>query len=161
MQKIITYKIGKKRKAEIDIELTDDGRFSVSGSFYEYNKNRCRWECDFCGQCLDTLSELIDDPVFTQIYWLWKRYHLNDLHAGTPVQEYALEHAHITDYKDRCEYLKSIGLYEVGGYKYGHGWLTEKIESHDLELIKRIVAGIATSPDGSGVARLTLSHNLK
>lgn len=148
MQKTITYKIDKNHKAEIEVELTDDGRFSVSGSFYEYDKNRCRWECDYCGQCLDELSKLIDDPVFTQIYWLWKRYHLNDLHAGTPVQEYALEHATFppdTDYKARCEYLKSIGLYEVGGYKYGHDWLTETIEPHDLELIRQI----ATSPDGS------------
>lgn len=148
MEKTITYKIDKTHKAEVEITLTDDGRFSASGTLYE--KNRSKWECDMCGQCLDSLSELIDDPVFTQIYWLWKRYHLNDLHAGTPVQEYALEHAPNgslleADYKDRCEYLKSIGLYEVGGHKYGHGWLTEQIESHDLELIK----SIATSPDGS------------
>ena len=142
MEKIIRYKIDENRTAEVEITLTDDGRFSASGTLYE--KQGCKWECDYCGQCLDSLSELIDDPVFTQIYWLWKRYHLNDLHAGTPVQEYALEHAPIcslrkADYKYRCEYLKSIGLYEVGGFKYGHGWLTEKIESHDLELIKRIV----------------------
>ena len=146
MEKTITFRIDENRKAEVDITLTDEGRFSVCGSLYE--KNRSKWECDMCGQCLDSLSELIDDPVFTQIYWLWKRYHLNDLHAGTPVQEYALEHAPFpknADYKDRCEYLKSIGLYEVGGFKYGHGWLTEEIESHDLELIRQI----ATSPDGS------------
>jgi hypothetical protein len=136
MEKIITYKIDENRKADIEIELTTDGRFSVSGSLYENG------ECEYCGQCLDSLSELIDDPVFTQVYWLWKRYHLNDLHAGTPVQEYALEHAPFpknADYTVRCEYLKSIGLYEVGGFKYGHGWLTETIEPHDLELIKSIV----------------------
>jgi hypothetical protein len=144
MEKTITYKIDKNRKAEIEITLTDDGRFSVSGTLYEYDRNKCRWECDMCGQCLDSLSELIADPVFMQIYWLWKRYHLNDLHAGTPVQEYALEHSpngslREADYTHRCEYLKSIGLYEVGGYKYGHGWLSESIEPHDLELIKSIV----------------------
>ncbi len=144
MEKTITFKIDKNRKAEIEITLGDEGRFSVCGSLYE--KNRSKWECEYCGQCLDSLSELITDPLFTQIYFLWKRYHLNDLHAGTPVQEYALEHSPIgslleADYKHRCEYLKSIGLYEVSGYKYGHGWLTETIEPHDLELIKSIATG--------------------
>lgn len=152
MKKTITFKIAKNRKAGVEITLSDDGRFSVYGSLYEYDREKCRWECDMCGQCLDELSELIDDPVFTQIYWLWKRYHLNDLHAGTPVQEYALEHAPFqnnADYKARCEYLKSIGLYEVGGYKYGDGWLSEKIEEHDLALIKSISTSISTSPNGS------------
>lgn len=150
MKKVIVYEIDEKRHADVEITLTDNGVFSASGTLYEYGL------CDMCGQCLDSLSELIDDPTFKQIYWLWKRYHLNDLHAGTPVQEYALEHGTLppdADYKDRCEYLKSIGLYEVGGYKYGHGWLTESIEPHDLELIKRIVNGKPTSqptsPDGS------------
>lgn len=152
MEKTITYKIDKNSKVEIEITLTDEGLFSVRGGLYEYDRNRCRWECVYAGQCLDELAKLIDDPVFTKIYWLWKRYHLNDIHAGTPLQEYALEHTPSgslrgCDYKERCEYLKSIGLYEVGGFEYGHGWLTEEIESHDLELIRQILD--ATSPEGS------------
>lgn len=58
----------------------------------------------------------------------WDLLHLNDMHAGTPEQELALKYCTSKDYKERCEYLKSIGLYEVEWegkpYRYGTGWLT-------------------------------------
>ena len=47
------------------------------------------------------------------------------------------------DYTLACEYLKSIGLYEVRGYKYGHAWLVELIDEKDLDSIRQIVQGAA------------------
>ena len=78
---------------------------------------------------------------------MWQKYHLNDMHSGTPEQEEAIrqwkEAGNKYDYTEACKYLESIGLYEVeyhgiefnGMYKYGHGWLYQPIEEDDLRRI--------------------------
>lgn len=100
------------------------------------------------GQCLDSLKdELKDNKLFTEIYRLWESYHLNDLHAGTKEQEDAvtkwLVSGNIFEYSKACDYLKSIGLYEVEyegkPYKYGTGWIYFEIKQEDLELMKKII----------------------
>lgn len=92
---------------------------------------------------------------------LWSKYHLNNLHAGTPEQEKAIEEwksqGNIYDYGKACDYLKSIGLYEVPAstidkdanpqfidceketYKYGHGWLKERIPEEDVQRIECLI----------------------
>lgn len=106
------------------------------------------------GQCLDTIAKYVHDPLFEQIYKMWKLYHLNDMHAGTIEQEKALNEAYATgklihsgDYTATCDYLASIGLYEVyldsdpdRPYKYGSGWLYRAIPYEDLEIIKSFFA---------------------
>jgi hypothetical protein len=99
------------------------------------------------GQCLDTLAEYVDNPLFKAIHMLWKNYHLNDMHAGTIEQEQAIAewvaNGNKYDYNTICEHLQSIGLYEVEvdgkPYKYGHGWLYRAIPEDDLSLIKKII----------------------
>jgi hypothetical protein len=70
------------------------------------------------------------------------------MHAGTPEQEAALKEAGLTgfasDYKKCCEYLKSVGMYEVEledgtMYKFGSGWLTQPIPEDELEKIEKII----------------------
>lgn len=109
------------------------------------------------GQCLDEmLSELKMNGLFMEVYYLWKTYHLNDMHAGTPIQEAALKEAGITgenfDYDRAVEYLKEKGLYEapftgktIGRvyhdepYRYGHGWvindLPEDVRTRVMQII--------------------------
>lgn len=50
--------------------------FSASGNIWNNNHSDIR--CG--GQCLDTIAEYIDNPVFKEIHELWKLYHLNDMH---------------------------------------------------------------------------------
>lgn len=105
-----------------------------------------------------------------EVYDLWKKYHLNNMHTGTPEQEKAVEEwkaqencrsllsfSDIYDYEKDCDYLKSIGLYEVpistidkdvnpqfidcekGTYKYGYGWLKERIPEEDVQRIECLI----------------------
>ena len=112
---------------------------SICGGVY----NPRRTDYYTCGQCLDTLKEYIGtNPVFNKLYKWWKSYHLNGMHAGTEEQEKALENCPSHDYKERCEYLKSVNLYEVEyngkPYKYGHSWLMREIPTEVIEEIKTL-----------------------
>lgn len=102
------------------------------------------------GQNLDEIAEYItDNETFNTIYRLWNLYHLNHMHAGTPEQEEALERAEkdknikLHDYKEQCEYLKSVNLFEVEyngkPYKYGHGWIYYPIPEKDLQIIHKFL----------------------
>lgn len=105
------------------------------------------------GQCLDTIAEYINTPLFNELYNYWKLYHLNGMHAGTPEQEKAIEEweaqGNKYEYTAVCEYLKSINLYEVNytgasvgryynnePYKYGYGWLIQELPA---DVLKRII----------------------
>ena len=143
------YAIYSKRKInEVTIEIRleeKDGKevFTVCGNVWNMHKT----DIVMGGQCLKELANYIENPIFKTIYKLWKNYHLNDMHAGTEEQEKAVEDwksiGNGYDYRKVCEYLKSIGLYEVEldgkPYKYGHAWLYRAIPENDLELIKKII----------------------
>ena len=89
------------------------------------------------GQCLDYIHDNAEkyiipaemQELYNRIYHIWKEYHLNDLNSGTKVQKDMLpkELHRASNYTEACEYLKSIGLFEDRGYKYGTGWLCKEI----------------------------------
>lgn len=129
---------------DISLEEKDKGYcFSASGVIW----NQTKTDCYCAGQCLDVIAGYVSDPVFKEIYRLWKLYHLNDMHAGTREQEVAIkdwkERGNRYEYNSVCDYLKSIGLYEVehGGkpYKYGHSWIYWEIPEEDLKRIKALL----------------------
>lgn len=135
----------KETTCEIEMELKtekDKNILSMSGSIGDV----------YCGQCFDEMAEtsLKENDLFRCLYKLWKLYHLNDMHAGTPEQEEALKQARKEniipsgDYTKDCEFLKSKNLYEVTlpdgtPYKYGHSWLYEPIPEDDLQIIKMLI----------------------
>ena len=104
------------------------------------------------GQCLDTIAEYIKTPLMQQIVSMWRRYHLNGMHAGTPEQESAAKRF-VTEqlggkynYGKVVEYLKSIGMYEVvftgkttgrmydhEPYKYGTAWIVEDLPEYVIK----------------------------
>ena len=148
---------GKARSyaVTLEVELREDafGRptFSVCGIIW--NASHTGIVCG--GQCLDEIAryknQLNDVGTFNLLYSMWKKYHLNDMKAGTPEQEEAIElwksAGNNYDYKEACKYLESIGLYEVeyhapefnGMYKYGHAWLYKDIEPRDLDKILEVL----------------------
>lgn len=92
-----------------------------------------------CGQCLDSLlPHLENNPLFMELYAIWCEYHLNDLKGGTIEQMEALKDFEGDYYTAQCEYLKSINLYEVNGFKYGHDWLLKVIPSEVVDRIKML-----------------------
>lgn len=144
---------GRKINAvEIEMELKEKNGhkcFSVCGDIW--NSKHTDIICG--GQCLDDIKPYMhNNSLFKEIHRLWKLYHLNDMNAGTKEQKAALDKAVETgklskryDYKESCDYLKSIGKYEVEyngePYKYGHGWITYDIPDDDLRKIEELLNG--------------------
>lgn len=136
----------KDNLVEISIDLEYKKQkpvFAVCGCIW----NRLHTDIIYGGQCLDKIKNYVRNPVFNEIYDLWKKYHLNDLRAGTKEQEKAIEKwknkGNKYNYKEACNYLKRVGLYEVNHngspYKYGHGWIYEPIPQCDLDRIYAIL----------------------
>lgn len=84
------------------------------------------------GQIVDHILPATDAQ--RELIRLWNIYHLNGMSSGTSEQNEALKNCKYSkgyDYIEACEYLKSVGLYEVEHegkpYKYGFGWIKETI----------------------------------
>lgn len=141
----------KKGSSVIDMELkeTDKGWcFTASGLYnYQYNRSWRDWDYEGGGQCLDTIGKKYPKNKEVQlIVELWKKYHLNDMNAGTPRQtEHLKSLGEYKDYDWACEELKKVDLYcdkefsPKNPYKYGSSWLYREIPQNDLELIKQII----------------------
>lgn len=155
--KIDFYHTGR-RSNSVDLEIrlkdadTDKPVFSVCGNVWNSEHTDI-----VCGsQCLDDIEMFFkNNQLFCEIAELWKKYHLNDLHAGTEEQEAFLEktidlrEAVATDlkrasfsdsnYSVSCELLRRNNLYEVSlngkPYKYGSSWLYREIPQDDLNKI--------------------------
>lgn len=123
----------------VDISLwkKDDGKivFTASGKY--------RW---WWGQCLDFMNDYLKwDFLWDKIYYLWKNYHSNDMHAGTPKQENLLKMGRLagvdlSSYDKQCKFLKEYNCYFDDNivdwtshpYKYGSEWLYRPIPETDL-----------------------------
>lgn len=150
----------------VDIELKNKFKkptLSITATIYNPQKT----DIICAGQCLDTIAatNLGKTPLFQEIYDLWKKHHLNDMHAGTPAQEKALRDAikagilpATCDYTKQVAYLKSINLYtdkytetigtnkltnvkttETKDHCYGCGWLYQPIPTADLARIQKLL----------------------
>lgn len=123
------YGSGRKScEAYLTYELTEDGRFSAQGEIWNSSKT----DIIQGGQCVDSVRKFFPlNQKARRIEAIWKRWHLNDMKAGTPEQEDAIKawkaQGNKYDYTKAVEHLKSIGLYEVNGYKYGTAWLKEEL----------------------------------
>ena len=142
--KIDYYGKGRKVNAvdvKIELRYNANGKpvLSICGDIW----NAKHTDLCNCGQNLDTIREYIHSNEFEKVYRLWKLYHLNDMHAGTPKQEKALKDAgltrYATTYKECCDYLESIGLFDDGGIKFGYRWNYEEIPAEDLKLIEELI----------------------
>lgn len=161
---------GKGRKnceviTEVCLEDTEKGpEFSTSAIVL----NNIHTQPILIGQCYDAILNRFAEDLktngtfdeFKVLYDLWKKHHLNGMHAGTEEQENAvLEHfgnENADHYKEHKDYLKSIDLYEVpmteyvklygpkkeeipSTYTYGSGWVHRPIPEKDLEAITLIL----------------------
>lgn len=138
--KIDFYGTGRRiNLVEVEVKLSDKGVFTAFGTVWNSKKT----DCVCVGQCLDTLAKYIKSDTFKKIHRLWKKHHLNDMHAGTEAQEEALNAEGLTsyasDYKKCCEYLESIGLLVDNGYKFGTGWLKRDIPIEDVAEIEKLL----------------------
>lgn len=163
--KIDYYGNGRKSNAvEIEMELKD-GNFSAMG----FIKNARGTDSVSGGQNIDEIADLMKDNKDVQeIHSLWKKYHLNQMHAGTEKQEEALEKfkserkaiaeqmnkgktydwqkVDERDYEVTKKLLENHNLLEDDGYKYGTSWLKREIPDDD----KRRIISLINKYNGKG-----------
>ena len=143
--KVDFNEVGRKiNLVTVDVELKDTDKgpeFTASGDVR--NKNKTDIICG--GQCLDELYEipaLRSNDTFKKIYNLWRRNHLNGMHAGTEAQENYIKEKfgdNYPGYTEACEALKEVNLYEDSGYRYGSSWLYRPISEEDMKMIKELL----------------------
>lgn len=129
----------------------EDGRLSISGGIGTKHQLRT------CGQCIDEIAEIPSRYLikgFTKsdrdrLVEIWRRWHLNDLRAGSPAQEEFLRANPVSfeypesHYTAAVEALTAAGLnpdpnylYKDEPYSYGHAWLTEELPVDVVEWAK-------------------------
>lgn len=118
----------KARNWETLEEVENVPELSMSGGIWNNRKT----DTYTTGQMLDELPKLFPgNSKIKRLVEIWEQYHLNDLRAGTKKQTEALnawaDRPKGFSYTEDSEYLKSIGLYDDRGYKYGHGWLYQPL----------------------------------
>ena len=131
----------KRNLVEVDLGLVlRDGRdgkpqavFTASAGVW----NHLHTDMYVAGQCLDDIweeyaSQLAMPSTYKEILRLWKRWHLNDLHAG-------------------CTHQRAMGWEREGydkhpsepcpkcGYKFGSAWQYEAISTNDLQSIMGLI----------------------
>lgn len=125
----------KANRVTLDVRIEDrrgEPELSIMGNVW----NHLGTDIYSGGQNLDTIARLFpNDPKVQRILEVWREWHLNCMHAGTPAQEQAIkegrESGEITTYPDwygsACRYLESRGLLEDNGYRYGSAWLSREL----------------------------------
>lgn len=139
MKNIVRVGSGKYGEVYLFVELLD-GRLSISGVEGPRYDGNARGGC---GQCIDALDGLFDlspgvtDAWIAQTKMIWKRWHLNDMRAGVPVQEDFIRELKASgwkyDYTDACQKLKAANLFEVDGYRYGYAWVKEALPQYVID----------------------------
>lgn len=141
----IDYNRTGRRINAVELEITydrldtDKPYFAVSADVW----NSHHTDIIAGGQCLEMLYNnfvgLRGNKKFNTIYQLWKKYHLHDMHAGTPAQEEALKECNERDYNKQLKFLETKNLKIDHGYTYGTSWLYQPIPADDLATIKDII----------------------
>jgi hypothetical protein len=103
-----------KERAVEYIEFTASGRLYRHGELYTW------------GQCLDAMASVIEDDHLKRIVELWRRWHLNGMHAGCEHQ-WHLEH-------EASEHIGEIC--SVCGYRFGSSWIVEELPEDIINEIK-------------------------
>ena len=120
-----------------------EGRLSITGVEGPLSGGNC---IGGCGQIYDHIKPISryakgwNKKLLDKFIELWRLYHLNDMHAGTPEQDACIARYGVKnmDYRDKCQLLEDHGLYEVTlpdgtPYKYGESWLRRDVPEHVLD----------------------------
>lgn len=127
--------------ATLEYELKPDGRFSMCGNIWNPRKTDI-----YCGgQCVDEIAKYFpNNKTVQRMAAVWKRWHLNDMQAGSPAQRAFLEtRPELRDYSERKAALAAACLdpdasYLHNGkpYEYGSAWLKDELPPEIIEEIQ-------------------------
>lgn len=144
--------MGRGRKdclVTVDVAMAA-GKLSICGNVW----NNLQTDTIAGGQNRQELfRHLRGNPYFREVNQIWKEWHLNDMHAGTPAQEAVLakyEKADSkeplgTDFPDKqkshydwaCAVLAKENMLVDNGYKYGSAWLKVELPKEVIDTIHR------------------------
>jgi len=135
MERTLFYK-GPNFDCRINIKIKKHNSFkrlSITGVIFE-DGEKTGW-----GQ----IREEVRDIIPARLYWIWKRWHLNDMRVGTSVQEALLRRAKDNDvdvstYEKACDYLHNLDVLVDKGHKYGSAWLKEELPQHVIDYLSAL-----------------------
>lgn len=128
-----------------------DGRLSISGVEGPLQSGNARGSCGQINMSEWGITEYApgwSEALEKQFREVWKRWHLNDIKAGSKVQEdylranpipkedYAYPKSH---YDVASKKLAAAGLNpDPEGYEYGHSWKREEVPAEVLEFLQSL-----------------------
>lgn len=151
MKKIVrigTVRIGRSN-ASLFCRVEWNGvRLSITGVEGPITGGNARGSC---GQIIMVAWDIVnyapgwDAAKVQQFREVWKRWHLNDMKAGSPAQTAFLREHPATGYAGACAMLTETGLnpdpaHIVNGkpYVYGSAWLTEAVPADVIEFLQSL-----------------------
>ena len=112
---------------------------SIVGKIYGGEKFR---KLISCGQINDSITSTA--KCVNELCDFWRKYHLNDLNAGTKSQSELIESRNEKyDYKEVCKFLEEQNMLVDRGYRYGTAWLSREFPKDEL---LSIIAEIKSQP---------------
>ena len=155
---------GNKRDQATLKPLTQLGgywTFSASGEISRHS----------AGQCLDQIATISRDPFVDLVAQTWRRWHLNDLQAGTLRQTKLVHDSGLraaADYDQVCALLAEHDLLidkqtnPQHPYRYGSAWLVKTIPNGELNKIRALfVAAEIRQQDGEQKAQAWIKDTLR
>ena len=129
----IDYNNSGRKNCMVDIELelkdTPEGKvFSASGEIW----NPIHTDIYSGGQILDEIGKFFPlNKQVLRIIEIWKKYHLNNFHAGC-------EHQRDFEKEDYQKHAEAVC--PICHYKYGSEWKFEEIPNDIIKEIKHIIS---------------------
>lgn len=126
------FGLNRRTRAIVHIELDNENVLHVTADIRGVGY----------GQTIDEIKKAYKGNELAEkiVNW-WRKYHLNDMHAGTKRQEDLLKYCKSHDYKEQCDFLEKHSMLFDNGYKYGTAWLKEEIPASTLKDIRAFIKG--------------------
>ena len=113
---------------EVEITKKDDGFIVLSICGEVLDSSNRRDPSVMCGQCLDEMLEMVPSEKMKEIHAVWKRWHLNDMHAGCEHQRAFEDEPYEKHAKEVCP---------ICGYEYGTEWKREELPQSVIEQVMK------------------------
>jgi hypothetical protein len=142
-------KIGESLKVDVFCKIkVENGKLSITGVVGPKSNGDCHGSCGQIVMHVPDITNLAqgwDQDTISKFFAVWHRWHLNDMRAGSQVQENWLREHPITEseyaYPKSHYEVASAKLAEVGlnpdkdGYLYGHAWKNEELPDDVIDFL--------------------------
>lgn len=146
LNKIVHIGKGEYGNVFCKVEIKD-GKLSISGVEGPKSNGDCKGSCGqivMSGIEINEYANGWNELLNQQFQEVWNRCHLNDMKAGSEVQETFLRNNPVEkyEYTEVCKKLADAGLNpDKDGYKYGSQWKKEELP----ESVYLFLAGLPDS----------------